>query len=81
MVASWSELGKVNIWDMTRPLQAVNDYTEMATYTRNEESPPAVFSFAGHQTEGFAMDWSNTTPGKVKHQVLFRVLFLNYYGK
>ncbi len=64
LAASWSELGKVHIWDLTRPLEAVNDSSEMATYTRNQESPPPVFTFTGHQTEGFAMDWSKTTPGK-----------------
>ena len=63
LAATWSELGKVYIWDLTRPLQAVNDSNEMATYTRNEESPAAIFTFAGHQTEGFAMDWSKTTAG------------------
>ena len=69
MAATWSELGKVHIWDLTRPLQAVNDSNEMATYTRNMESPPAIFTFAGHQTEGFAMDWSTTTAGKFLRNV------------
>ena len=64
LAATWSELGKVHIWDLTRPLQAVNDSNEMASYTRTMESPSAIFTFAGHQTEGFAMDWSKTTAGK-----------------
>ena len=64
MAASWSETGKVHIWDLTRPLQAVNDSHEMAEYSRSQESPAPLFTFAGHQVEGFAMDWSPTTPGQ-----------------
>ena len=64
LAATWSELGKVHIWDLTRPLEAVDDSNVMATYTRTEESPLPVFSFAGHQTEGYAMDWSPTVPGE-----------------
>ena len=63
LAASWSEQGKVHIWDLSRPLQAVNDSQVMAAYTRNQESPAALFTFSGHLTEGFAMDWSLTTPG------------------
>ncbi|XP_033753509.1 glutamate-rich WD repeat-containing protein 1-like [Pecten maximus] len=65
IAASWSEVGKVYIWDLTRPLQAVNDSNIMAVYTRNEESPPPVFSFSGHQTEGYALDWSPMSPGRL----------------
>lgn len=53
------------LWDLKRPLNAVNDSTVMAVYTRNEESPPPIFTFPGHQVEGFAMDWSKTTPGRL----------------
>ncbi len=64
LAASWSEQKKVHIWDLTRPLQAVNDYNVMATYTRNQESPSPLYTFSGHQTEGFAMDWNPVTSGK-----------------
>lgn len=63
VAATWSETGKVHIWDLSRPLNAVNDSNIMATYTRNEESPAPVFTFSGHQVEGFAVDWCTTTPG------------------
>ncbi len=63
--STWSETGRVHIWDLTRPLQAVNDSATMATYTRNSESPPPVFTFSGHQVEGYAMDWCPTTVGKL----------------
>ena len=64
LAATWSDRGKVHIWDLTRPLLAVNDSSVMAEYTRNEESPSPVFTFSGHQVEGFALDWAKTTPGR-----------------
>ncbi|CAH1794923.1 unnamed protein product [Owenia fusiformis] len=63
LAATWSDTGKVHIWDLSRPLQAVNDPDTMATYTRNVESPPPVFTFSGHLTEGYAIDWSIAKPG------------------
>jgi ribosome assembly protein RRB1 len=63
VAATWSESGKVYVWDLTRPFTAVNDSAVMSAYTRNQESPPSIYSFAGHQVEGFAMDWSNTKKG------------------
>lgn len=65
VAATWSEKGKVHIWDLTRPLNAVNDSNIMSTYVRNEESPPPMFTFKGHQVEGFAIDWSPTTQGRL----------------
>ncbi len=64
IAATWSDTGKVHIWDLSRLLQAVNDSSVMAAYTRNQESPKALFTFNGHMTEGFAMDWSPIVPGK-----------------
>ena len=63
LAATWSDRGKVHIWDLSRPLQAVNDSSVMAEYTRNDESPTPVFTFSGHQVEGFALDWATKTPG------------------
>jgi hypothetical protein len=37
----------------------------MSVYTRNEESPPPVYTFKGHQVEGFAMDWSPIVEGMI----------------
>ena len=63
LAATWSEQGKVHIWDLSRPLEAVNDPAVMSTYTEKQESPPALFTYKGHSCEGFAIDWSPTTPG------------------
>ncbi|XP_064646877.1 glutamate-rich WD repeat-containing protein 1-like [Lineus longissimus] len=65
IAATWSETGKVYLWDLTRPFTAVNDSAVMSAYTRNRESPSSIYSFAGHQVEGFALDWSKTNPGRL----------------
>ncbi|KZS12453.1 glutamate-rich WD repeat-containing protein 1 [Daphnia magna] len=63
LAASWSETGKVYLWDLTHPLKAVNDPVLLKTYVENKESPRPLFTFKGHTTEGFAMDWSVPMPG------------------
>ena len=57
---------KVNIWNMSRPLLAVNDSAVMAEYTRNHESPSALFTFKGHKVEGYGLAWS-PFPGSSGH--------------
>ena len=47
LVASWSETGKVFIWDITQPLQAVNDPMILQNYIANKESPRPLFVFRG----------------------------------
>jgi hypothetical protein len=52
IAATWSDTGKVHIWDLSRLLHAVNDSSVMAAYVRNQESPKPLFTFTGHMTEG-----------------------------
>ncbi|KAL5964156.1 Glutamate-rich WD repeat-containing protein 1 [Taenia solium] len=61
--AAWSESAEVNVWNLSRPLLAVNDSAVMAEYTRNHESPTPLFTFKGHKTEGYGLAWSScSTP-------------------
>lgn len=63
LACTWSETGKVFLWNLSHPLKAVNNHIVMTNYVRNNEAPKPIFSFAGHQTEGYAIDWSPTVPG------------------
>ena len=67
VAATWSELGKVDIWDLTGHLKTVN--AESSDSQGKLDTPP-VFSFAGHLSEGFAVDWSPVSPGKETARVL-----------
>lgn len=63
VVASWSDTGKVFLYDVSHPLQAVNDPALLKTYIDSKQSPRPLFVFKGHTTEGFALDWSPTMNG------------------
>jgi len=67
--ASWSELGKVFIYDLTKPWTALSGDGEPGLKDYNAQRLDARIkpcaSFKGHLTEGFALDWSSTVPGKL----------------
>lgn len=65
VVASWSELGRVNIWNVTEQLEVVNDAEMLKSYEKEVrgDSVRPVFTFSGHQEEGYGMDWSPTAQG------------------
>lgn len=48
LAASWSETGKVHLWDISHPLRAVNDPACMKSYIENKESPRPLFTFNGN---------------------------------
>lgn len=59
-------MGRVNIWDLRKQIQAVTSMQHLAKYRNDNEiieSKP-VYTFSGHLSEGFAIDWSQTKPGK-----------------
>lgn len=56
--ASWSDKGKVSVYDVTTPLHAVADIKSLKTYTAQKVDPKPIFTFGGHLGEGYALDWS-----------------------
>lgn len=62
---SWSETGKVFIFNITEQLKAVEDPDLLKNYEDTSQSSlvKPVFVFRGHRTEGYGIDWSPTEPG------------------
>lgn len=65
LVATWSELGRVNIFNITEQLVAVDDRDILDAYGKDGKANKVkcLYSFSGHQQEGFALDWSSSVPG------------------
>ncbi|XP_041987597.1 glutamate-rich WD repeat-containing protein 1 [Aricia agestis] len=65
LAASWSELGRVEVWNITQQLQAVDEPALLERYNLDSVNNPAkpLYSFTGHQQEGFGLDWCPTEPG------------------
>ncbi|XP_026480379.1 glutamate-rich WD repeat-containing protein 1 isoform X2 [Ctenocephalides felis] len=65
LAATWSELGRVNIWDLTKQLATVDDQQMLSKYNKENTGNTCtpIFTFNGHQQEGYAVDWSKTAPG------------------
>jgi len=59
VVAAWGENGAVTVWNLTNVLARL-DMPGKEVY-REETSPLQAFS--GHESEGFALDWSPTEAG------------------
>ncbi|KAA0187650.1 hypothetical protein HAZT_HAZT000524 [Hyalella azteca] len=55
--ATWSELGEVHLWAL-QPMQS-----ELSAGTSKTSHHKPIFTYSGHSTEGFAMDWSTSMPG------------------
>ncbi|CAH8437381.1 unnamed protein product [Heterobilharzia americana] len=51
----------VFLWDLMRPLTAIDDSAVMTEYTHHNESPLPICAFNDHASEGFAVDWSHHT--------------------
>nr|CAD7266231.1 unnamed protein product [Timema shepardi] len=64
LVATWSELGRVNVWNISLQLAAVDSPLLMNRYKEEQHSTSTtpLFTFSGHQVEGFALDWSSVMP-------------------
>lgn len=67
LAATWSELGHVNIWNITQQLQAIESPTLLERFNKDNinDSIKPIFTFSGHQLEGFAIDWCQTQLGVI----------------
>ncbi|XP_011176015.1 glutamate-rich WD repeat-containing protein 1 isoform X2 [Solenopsis invicta] len=67
LAASWSELGRVNVWNLQEQLNAVENPSLLAQYRNKCDKASAsikpLYEFKGHLSEGFGLDWSRTEPG------------------
>lgn len=66
LAASWSELGRVNVWNLEEQLRAVDDPLLLSAYRNKcetEGAPKPLFTFRGHLSEGYGLDWCSTEPG------------------
>lgn len=57
LAASWSEVGKVNIWDLSSKIKALDNPG------KSDNISKPLYSFKGHQSEGYGLDWSSTNKG------------------
>lgn len=60
IVASWSETGKVHVFDLSKHINALD-----MPSSKKLKSPAPLYSFTGHKTEGFALDWSTPVAGRL----------------
>lgn len=67
VAATWSELGQVHVWDITgslKKLEAIGPNDPVLTERLGiKDQPKPLYTFSGHQGEGFAMDWCHTVKG------------------
>lgn len=65
IAASWSSVGTVDIWDLTKHYDLLNNNKNSSQPHQTVLDVKPIYSFSGHQTEGYAMDWSPTAPGRL----------------
>ncbi|XP_065071674.1 glutamate-rich WD repeat-containing protein 1-like [Rhopilema esculentum] len=64
LVASWSDTGKVHIWDVAEQMNALDKPGAPKNQYFGDKVKP-MFTFNGHQAEGFAIDWSKVNPSRL----------------
>ncbi|KAK6326793.1 hypothetical protein J4Q44_G00024380 [Coregonus suidteri] len=65
LAAVWSEKGQVEIFDLRSQMEAVHSSAAMSSFVKQQKEATPLFSFSGHMTEGFAIDWSPKVPGRL----------------
>ncbi|XP_012268088.2 glutamate-rich WD repeat-containing protein 1 [Athalia rosae] len=69
LAASWSELGRVSLWDLNEQLRAIDDPLLLSNYRKRTEQgdngAKPIFTFKGHLQEGYGLDWCPTEEGSL----------------
>ena len=65
VVATWAETGHVQVWDIKSQLQALNGEAGTLPGPAKLVRLPPRQVFTGHTTEGYALDWSPVTAGRL----------------
>lgn len=77
-VATWSELGQVDIWDV-RPLFNALDRPGSSTFDRKGYKP--MHTVKSHSIEGYAMDWAGSGGGATGRASSLRLLTGDCHSK
>lgn len=66
VVATWSETGHVQVWDLRSQIQAIEEEVpEDAAKPKGTVHMAPAHVFSGHKEEGFALDWSPVVEGRL----------------
>ncbi|KAF9103788.1 ribosome biosynthesis protein rrb1 [Mortierella sp. GBA35] len=62
VAASWADTGKVHLWDLSSHIRALDQPGTIVP----ESAKKPIYTIESHgRCEGFAMDWSETVPGRL----------------
>ncbi|RHZ87478.1 hypothetical protein Glove_34g64 [Diversispora epigaea] len=61
IAASWADTGKVHIWNLDPLMKAL----DTSGFLISQKALKPLYTIESHSTEGFAMDWSGTVPGRL----------------
>jgi ribosome assembly protein RRB1 len=64
VVATWSEDGEVGIYDITVALEELDNPTQKKTAQKKAFASTKISSFK-HKSEGYALEWSPSTFGRL----------------
>ncbi|KAJ1544544.1 ribosome biosynthesis protein rrb1 [Nowakowskiella sp. JEL0078] len=76
IVASWAETGKVHIWDLTPFVTALDTIGG-----QTPKDPKPIFTVdRHHKTEGYGLDWSPISPGRLLSGDNAQKIYLTQYA-
>lgn len=75
VLATWSDTGKVHMWDIQRELDQLNGVPTPSSTLPGKKDP--LSTFGGHSTEGFSMDWSPVAAGHLLTGDCHKNIFLH----